>query len=117
MVLALVDDLMFSSKIRAAAKQLDVPLTFARSREAALTELQREKPAVVILDLNGTRMDPLGTIAAMKADASLAGIPTVGFVSHVHTDLIDAARRAGVDDVLPRSAFVVQLADILMKGR
>lgn len=117
MVLAMVDDLMFSSKIRAAAKQLDVPLTFARSREAALTELAQSKPGVVILDLNGSRMDPLGTVAAMKADSSLAGIPTVAFVSHVHTDLIDAARRAGVDEVMPRSAFFVQLADILARGR
>ena len=117
MVLALVDDLMFGSKIRTAAKQLSVPVTFARSREAALTELRSHRPSVVILDLNGTRMDPLGMMAEMKADASLAGIRTIGFVSHVQTDLIDAARRAGVDEVMPRSAFTTQLAEILVRAR
>ena len=117
MVLALVDDLMFSSKIRTAAKQLDVPLTFARSRAAALTELRANRPAVLILDLNGTRMDPLGTVTEIKSDPALADIATVGFVSHVQTDLIEAARRAGVDEVMPRSMFVTKLAEILARGR
>jgi CheY-like chemotaxis protein len=52
----------------------------------------------------------------MKADPALASIPTVGFVSHVQADLIDAARAAGVDDVLARSVFTARLAEIL-KGR
>ena len=117
MVLALVDDLMFSSKIRTAAKQLDVPLTFARSRAAALSELRANRPSIVIFDLNGTRMDPLGTMTEMKSDPALAGIATVGFVSHVQTEVIEAARRAGVDEVMPRSAFVAQLGEILSRGR
>jgi hypothetical protein len=31
----------------------------------------------------------------------------------VHVDLINAARSAGADEVLPRSAFAGNLADIL----
>ena len=117
MVVALVDDLMFSSKIRTAARQLSVPVTFVRSREAALSELRAHRPSMVILDLNGTRMDPLGTMADIKADASLAGIPTIGFVSHVQTELIEAARLAGVDEVMARSAFTTGLAEILVRAR
>ena len=66
--------------------------------------------------MNNPRTDPLGTVAQMKADPALAGIPTVGFVSHVQTDLIDAARRAGVDQVLARSAFTQLLPEILQRG-
>jgi len=33
----------------------------------------------------------------------------------LQVDVIDAARRAGVDRVLPRSAFAMQLADILAR--
>jgi hypothetical protein len=33
----------------------------------------------------------------------------------VQTDVINAARQAGVGEVLPRSAFVQQLADILTR--
>jgi len=104
---------MFSSKIRTAAGQLGVQVAFARSRDAALAAMGADTPSLVILDLNASRIDPLGTVAAMHADPALAAIPTVGFVSHVHTELIDAARQAGVGDVLPRSVFTARLADIL----
>ena len=113
MILAVLDDLMFTSKIKTTAKQLGVAVAFARSADAALTEMRKAPPSLVILDLNNARADPLGIVAAMKAEPDLASIPTVGYVSHVQTDLINAARHAGVGDVLARSAFTQQLADIL----
>lgn len=116
MILAVVDDLMFTSKIKATARQLGVDVTFARSSDAALAGMRTGSPALVILDLNNPRTDPLGTVAMMKGDPALASIHTVGFVSHVQTDLIDAARAAGVDEVLARSAFTARLAEILSGG-
>jgi hypothetical protein len=53
----------------------------------------------------------------MKADPELAAIPSIGFVSHVQTELIDAARQAGVDEVLARSAFTMRLPEILARGK
>ncbi len=104
---------MFTSKIRTAASQLGVDVAIARSADAALAEMRKNAPSLVIFDLNSTRTDPLGTVAAMKHDATLSSIPTVGFVSHVQTELIDAARNAGVDDVMARSAFTMRLPEIL----
>ena len=115
MILAIVDDLMFASKIRATAARLDVPVVFARSTAAALAEMRKCAPSIAILDLNNRGTDPLGTVAAMKQDPGLAAIPTLGFVSHVQTDVIDAARRAGVDEVIARSAFTERLAEILRR--
>ena len=115
MILAVLDDLMFTSKIKTTAGQLGVAVTFARSREAALAEMRKSAPSLVILDLDSTRTDPLGTMAAMANDATLASIPTVGFVSHVQVDVINAARQAGVGEVLARSAFTQQLAAILTR--
>ena len=68
----------------------------------------------MIFDLNSAKADPIHTIAALKQDADLSSIPTLGFVSHVHTGLIDAARQAGIDDVMARSAFAARLAEILV---
>jgi PleD family two-component response regulator len=116
MILAVVDDLMFTSKIRATAKPLDVTVVFARSSEAALTAMRKDRPALVIFDLNNPRTDPLGTVAEMKKDPTLQSIPTVGFVSHVQTDLIERAREAGVDEVMARSAFTLHLGEILQRG-
>ena len=113
MILAVLDDLMFTSKIKTAASQLGVAVSFARSSDAALVEMRRSAPSLVILDLNNPRTDPLGTVGAMKSDPALASIPTVGFASHVQTDVIDAARQAGVDEVLARSAFTTRLGEIL----
>ena len=107
---------MFTSRIKTAASRLGVAVTFTRSSEGAVAEIQQAAPSLVILDLDSPRTRPLDILAWMKADEALAAIPTVGFVSHVHTDVIDAARKAGVGDVLARSAFTQQLADILTRG-
>ena len=115
MIVAVLDDLMFSSKIKTAATQLGVPVVFARSTESALTEMRKTAPTLVILDLNNPRTNPLGIVSAMKQDAALAAIPTLGFASHVQTDVINAARQAGVGEVLARSAFTQQLAEILTR--
>ncbi|HEY6212110.1 MAG TPA: hypothetical protein VIW45_07485 [Vicinamibacterales bacterium] len=115
MILAVLDDLLFTSKIKTTATQLGVPVSFARSTAAALAEMQKAAPSLVILDLDNQRTTPLDVVASMKADRSLADVPTVGFVSHVRADLIDAARSAGVGEVLARSAFTARLAEILTR--
>lgn len=113
MVLVAVDDLLFSSKIRTVAKQAGVDIVFARTPAEILERARAAKPSMAIFDLNSEKADPINTVAAMKADPELASIHTVGFVSHVHTAVIAAARSAGVDEVMPRSAFAGNLAGIL----
>jgi CheY-like chemotaxis protein len=115
-ILAILDDLMFTSKIRAAAQQAGVTVAFARSAQSALEQMRSVTPALAIFDLNNPRTDPIGTITAMKADAILATIPTVGYVAHVDADTIASARAAGADEILARSAFVTQLPDILARA-
>jgi PleD family two-component response regulator len=116
MILAVLDDLMFTSKIKTAAQQLGVQVAFARSADAANAAMEKTLPSLVILDLNNARTDPLGLVSAMKSNPALAAVPIVGFVSHVQTDLIEAARKAGVAEVLARSAFTQQLGDILRRA-
>jgi PleD family two-component response regulator len=117
MILAVLDDLMFTSKIKTTAAQLAAPVTFARSSTAAIDAMRQQSPSLVIFDLNSSRTDPLGIVSTMKGDAALAGIPTIGFVSHVQVELIDAARAAGVGEVLARSAFTSGLPAILTRYR
>jgi len=115
-VLAAVDDFLFRSKIRAVAKHVGVEVRFAQTPDEILSQARALKPALVIVDLNSAKADPVATIAALKADADTAGARTIGFASHVHVDLINAARRAGADQVLARSQFAGNLADILASG-
>ena len=113
MILCLVDDLLFSTKISTAAKALGVQAAFERSAENLLARVHADRPALVIVDLNSSRLRPMECIAANKADPDVKQTRTLGFVSHVDSDAIAAARMAGIDDVLARSAFVQQLGDIL----
>ena len=117
MILAAVDDLLFSSKIRTVAKQIGVEVVFARTPADILAQARTRTPALALFDLNSQQVQPLQTIAALKADPGLRAIRTVGFVSHVQTGLIEAARKAGTDEVMARSAFAASLADILATGQ
>jgi CheY-like chemotaxis protein len=78
-----------------------------------IERIREKRPTLVIFDLNSARMDPLKALGAMKQDPSLSGIRTLGFVSHVDSETIAAARAAGIDQVLARSAFSAQLREIL----
>jgi CheY-like chemotaxis protein len=113
MILVAVEDLLFSSKIRATARQLGVELTFARTPADILAQARSFKPSLIIFDIDSGKADPINTVSALKADTELRDIPITGFVSHVNTPLILAARGAGMDEVMARSAFVANLPQIL----
>jgi CheY-like chemotaxis protein len=117
MILCAVDDLIFSIKISTAAKALGVDIYFERSAEQVVPRVREKQPSLVILDLNSAKLRPMDVIAAMKADPELQAIETLGYVSHVDTFTIEAARAAGIDQVLARSAFSERLGDILTAAR
>ena len=113
MILCVVDDLMFTSKINAAAKALGRDVAFERAPDNVVARIRRDGPSLVIFDLNSKRLRPLDAIGALKADPDLRATRLIGYVSHVDADTIAAARQAGIDEVLARSAFTERLAEIL----
>jgi PleD family two-component response regulator len=113
MILCAIDDLLFSIKISTAAKGLSADVYFERSADMVLPRVREKKPSLVIFDLNSNRLDPMRRIAEMKSDPQLKDVRTLGYVSHVDSATIAAARAAGIDDVLARSAFSARLAEIL----
>ena len=113
MIVCAVDDLMFSIKISTAAKARGVEIYFERSPGNLLVAIAAKRPTLVIFDLNSVRLQPMQTIAAIKADPALRHVRTLGYVSHVDSAVIEAARQAGIDQVLARSAFSERLGDIL----
>ena len=113
MIVCAIDDLLFSIKIKEVAKHLGVDLYFERSAERIVDTVRDKRPSLVIFDLNSAKLNPLAAIAAMKADPALAAVKTLGYVSHVDSATIAAARHAGVDEVMARSAFAGRLPEIL----
>jgi len=113
MIVCVLDDLLFSVKISTTAKAVGADVHFERTHGMALARIKEKQPSLAIFDLNSARLDPLRVIAQLKSDPETRGIKTLGFVSHVHADIIAAAREAGIDEVLARSAFADRLGEIL----
>jgi CheY-like chemotaxis protein len=111
-ILAVMSDLFFSVKINDAAKKFGMTAEFVKDKTLAL-EKAKLKPPLIILDLNCDAADPLGLIAAIKADPETEGIPMIGFVSHVQAQLKQQAQQIGCDTVVARSVFAQNLPAIL----
>lgn len=109
MILAIVDDLIFLGKMEAAAKQVGVALTIVRDAESALRLGQGWSR--VLIDLNLSNGDPVAMVRRLRE--AHPDTPVVGYCSHVQQDLKTQALEAGCTTVLPRSAFVRQLRELL----
>ena len=111
-VIAFMDDLMFLSRVREAARALGLEVRGARTL-SQLQEACSPPPRVVLMDLDSPRLPAAEALAALRADPGLAEVPVVGFFSHVHGERARAAQAAGCTRVLARSAFVQRLPELL----
>jgi CheY-like chemotaxis protein len=112
-VLAAVEDLLFRSKISETAERVGVEAAFPRNPKKLLDALRASPPDLLVVDLNSARFEPLELLRAVKSDSALRGVTIVGFLSHVQGDLALAAREAGCNRVMARSAFVENLPRVL----
>lgn len=112
-LLAVLSDLMFTVKIQEAAKHASMDVVFVSSSANALSQAQLMNPAAIILDLNCNSVNPLELIGALKSDPKTKAIELIGYVSHVQTELRQAALDKGCDMVVARSAFSQNLPSIL----
>ena len=110
-VIVVVDDMFFASKIRAVAEAVGVEISFPRTREAVIEKAREAR--LIIVDLHNQKIDPVALARELKANEQVRAIPMVGFFSHVETELQRNALAAGFDQVLPRSAFTRDLQRIL----
>lgn len=107
-VLLLCDDLLFTSKVTATGRAAGLPVTVARTAEAAVRRAVADPPACVLVDLHNPGLVVEQLLAELRAGGAV--MPRViGFGSHVDVDTLKAARKAGCDQVMPRSQFSEQL--------
>ena len=112
-ILAAVEDLLFKSKISETASQLGIEATFPRNPRRLFEAIHESPPDLLVLDLNSARFEPLALLQTIKSEEATRDVSTVGFLSHVQKDLAIAAREAGCDRVVARSAFTRDLPRIL----
>jgi PleD family two-component response regulator len=112
-ILAAVEDLLFKSKISETASQLGIEAAFPRNPRKLLEALRESSPDLLVIDLNSARFEPLALLRSVRSDEATRDVSTVGFLSHVQKDLAVAAREAGCDRIVARSAFTKDLPRIL----
>jgi DNA-binding NarL/FixJ family response regulator len=106
--LLLSDDMIFSSRITGTAQALGLKIDAVKSAKTLTARAKERTPTCVILDLSHPELQPSELIRELH-DACSCMPRLVAFGSHVDTATLRAAREAGCDIVLPRSAFVEQL--------
>jgi hypothetical protein len=107
-------DLFFTDKVKGTAEALGYRMLQAGEPSQARMLIQKWQPRVVFLDLTA------GEVAAPAAMAGYRQItgPGTWFVAagpHVQADLLDAAREAGCQIVLPRSKFSAELPALMQR--
>jgi CheY-like chemotaxis protein len=112
-VIAVIDDMFLASKVRATAKALGMMAIFPRGLDALRQIIMDSTPDIIVVDLQHAKLDAISLGRELKTDQSLAGIPVIGFFSHVEVELQRKAVQAGYDQVMPRSVFFGELANIL----
>lgn len=103
-ILALVRDLLFSSRISATARAINRQVKIIREP----AQLATENANLLIVDLNLA-----GAVEAAAAWKCGLKRQVVGFVSHVDAQTIAKARGLGIDRVMARSHFVEVLPKLL----
>ena len=112
-VIAAVDDMFFAAKIRATADALGVGIKYYRHLDALVTAALEQRPNLIVVDLHNEKLDATELARQLKGNEILQPIPFLGFFSHVQTELQRKALESGYDQVIPRSVFSRDLANIL----
>jgi len=112
-IIAVVDDMFFRSKIGAVAEAVGTEISFPRNKDVLIQKIREAKPHLIVVDLHNQKIDPVTLASELKADEELRAIPLLGFFSHVQTELQRNALAAGFDQVIPRSVFARDLSKIL----
>lgn len=100
MILFIVSDLIFRSRIREAITD---PV-FVKSSADAQEKLNQNDVKTVLLDLNLKNEDFVEIIKLLKSTYS--NLQVICFGSHMNIEAIQQAKEAGADEVMANSAFV-----------
>jgi len=130
LILAFVADLYFSSRIESAAAGLGLRYEAVETADqigageisrdltaagALIDRISRRGPALIIFDLNNQAVPWRKWIPLLKSDPATRRIPQIAFGSHMDVESLGAAREAGAEAVLARSAFVADLPALILK--
>jgi len=136
LVIALVDDLMFLSRIQEVARRYAIPevnsgiamhqgvttpqtpgltieLLFLNNSSALLSACRERAPDLILADLSSPRLAAVDAIRNLYHEFPLMRISAVGFYAHMDVEKAQEAQAAGYDQVMTRGVFFRELPRLL----
>ncbi len=113
MIVAIVSDLIFQSRIEAVARQSGAEIAIYRHVDRVLEALPGA--GLLMVDMNIESADPLALVETARTQHPELRI--IAFLAHVQKELAERAALAGADEVLARSTFVERLPEIVSVTR
>ncbi len=111
--LLLSGDLFFTSKISGTAGALGIAMQVRAGIPEEIPGPAAGGYRLVIIDLAQAGLSPVDVMARLSESDRPR---VVAYGPHVATGKLQAARDAGCDEVLPRSRFTAELAEILRRN-
>ena len=80
----------------------DYEMTEAENGEEALVAVAKDRPDLILMDIQLPIMDGYEVTRRIKADPSLSSIPVIAVTSYALSGEEEKARAAGCDDFVPK---------------
>jgi CheY-like chemotaxis protein len=112
-IAAAIHDLMFSSKVNAAAAASGQTMVWLPRGQAVATWVTEQKPDLLLIDLGNAKLDAVAAIAAVKGAPETKNVIVIGYIGHEQAETIAAAKAAGADQVMSKGEFSRKLPDLL----
>lgn len=106
------NDFFFETRICDTARELNREMRCLSDVERIAEVLSTEKVALLLIDLSSMSqcLDALPQFREIVPELTV-----IAFGSHVQTDVLQQAREAGCDAVMPRSRFTGELVNLLQQ--
>ncbi len=108
-ILMLVPDLMFATRIDDVAKYLGYRVAALNPGDDFAAVITRESPRLIIVSLDADEW-----AHAVRAGKDF-GARVLAFGSHKNVEVMQAAKRAGCDEVVARSRMAAESSNLLRK--
>lgn len=94
-------------------KRADIELSTATNAEDGLVLAKRERPDLILLDINLPGMDGYQLMRVLKADPSLKTIPVIAITANAMPNDVDRGKAAGFVDYLTKPLNIPQFLEII----
>jgi DNA-binding NarL/FixJ family response regulator len=112
-VIAVLEDIFMTTKIREVATSQDQDVRFVRDLVGLDKRLAGPAPSLVLLDLTAESLKPMELIQKVKSLPEWSTARVVAYASHSRAELMEEANQAGADAVLAKSEVAARLNEIL----